>query len=62
MIYVTCIKSSDILLQSSSTPLHVAVAAAAASWRSNKQVIEILVKAGADINATDEVSYYSIIV
>ena len=52
------LKSSDILLQSGSTPLH----AAATSWNSDKQVIEILVKAGADVNATDAVSYYSIIV
>ena len=61
MIYVThtnYVKSFNILLQSGSTPLH----AAAASYRSNTQVIKMLIKAGADINATDEVSYYSTIV
>ena len=52
------LKSSDILLQSGSTPLH----AAATSWRSDIQVIEILLKAGADVNATSKVTYYSIIV
>ena len=67
MIYVTYtnyVKSSDILLQSGSTPLHAAAAAPAASslWGSNEQIIEILIKAGADVNATDEVSYYGIIV
>ena len=59
MIYVTYhnyVKSSEILLQSGSTPLH-----AASRW-CNKQVIEILIKAGADVNADDVVSYYSIIV
>ena len=50
------LKSSDILLQSGSTPLH------AASRRGNEQVIETLIKAGADVNATDEVSFYSIMV
>ena len=59
MIYITCVKSSDIFLQSGSTPLHAAVEA---SWWGNKQVIEILIKAGADFSATDKVSYYSIIV
>ena len=53
MIYITCVKSSDIYLQSGSTPLH----AAAALWWGNKQVIEILIKAGGDVNATDEVSF-----
>ena len=60
MIYVThtnYVKSSNILLQSGSTPLHAAV-----SYRSNTQVIKMLIKAGADINATDEVSYHSTIV
>ena len=50
------LKSSDILLQSGSTPLH-----AAASHRGNEQVIEILIKAGANVKATDKVSYYSTI-
>ena len=59
MIDITCVKSSDIFLKSGSAPLH---AAAAAFWWDNGQVIEILIKAGADVNATDEVSYYSIIV
>ena len=54
--------SSNILLQSGSTPLHAAAIAAAKSMFSNAQVIEILIKAGADVNATDKVSYYSIIV
>ena len=60
MMYVTYTKyveSSNILLQSGSTPLH-----AAASHRGSEQVIEALIKAGADVNATDTVSYYSIIV
>ena len=59
MIFVTYtnyVKSSDILLQSGSTPLH------AASRRGNEQVIETLIKEGADVNATDEVSFYSIMV
>ena len=56
MICIICVKSSDIFLQSGSTPLH-AVAAAAGLWRGNKQVIDILIKAGADVNATDKVSY-----
>ena len=51
------LKSSNILLQSGSTPLH-----AAASHRGNEQVIEILIKAGANVKATDKVSYYSTIV
>ena len=55
MIYIICVKSSDIFLQSGSTPLHAA-AAAGLVW-SNKQVIDILIKAGADVNATDKVSY-----
>ena len=45
-------------VQSGSTPLH----AAAASYRSNTKVIKMLKKAGADVHATDEVSYYSTIV
>ena len=45
------------LIQSGSTPLH-----AAASHSGKKQVIEILIKQGADVNATDKVSYYTIIV
>ena len=57
MIYIICVKSSDIFLQSGSTPLH-----AAASQRGNEQVIKTLIKAGADVNATDAVSYYRIIV
>ena len=58
MNYITCIISSHIILQSGSTPLH----AAAASWWHIEPIIEILIKAGADVKATDEVSYYSIIV
>ena len=66
MIFVTYtnyVKSSDILLQSGSTPLHEAAVAAAKTleW-DNEHVIEILIKAGANVNATDKVSYYSIIV
>ena len=52
------LKSSDMLLQSGSTPLH----AAANTWSSGEQVKETLIKAGADVNATDKVIYYSIIV
>ena len=56
-------KSSNILLQLGSTPLHVAAeAVVTALERGNERVIEILVKAGANVNATDTVSYYSIIV
>ena len=56
-------KSSNILLQLGSTPLHAAaVAVVTALKRGNERVIEILVKAGANVNATDTVSYYSIIV
>ena len=62
MVYVTCIKSSCILLQSGNTPLHVAAAAAETSGRDNEQVVEILIKAGADVHATNKVSYYSFIV
>ena len=53
------LKSSDILIQLGSTPLQ---AAAKKTWNSNEQAIEILVKAGADVNATDKVRYYGIIV
>ena len=56
MIYIICVKSSDIFLQSGSTPLHAA-AAAAGLWWGKKQVIDKLIKAGADVNATDKVSY-----
>ena len=53
-----------IFLQSGSTPLHKA-AMAAEPLRGNRQVnkegVEILIKAGADVNVTDKVSYYSII-
>ena len=31
---------------------------AASSWKSNGKVVETLIKAGADVNTTDEVSYY----
>ena len=69
MIYVTYtnyVKSSNILLQLGSTPLHAAVAVAVGPaeilGRDSEQVIETLIKAGADVNATDTVSYYSIIV
>ena len=44
--------SSYCILQSGRTPLH-----AASRW-SNEQVVEILIKAGANVNTTDEVSYY----
>ena len=61
--YTNYVKSSDILLQSGSILLHgAAVAAAKTSWWDNGQVIEMLIKAGADVNATDAVSCYSIIV
>ena len=47
---VICIK----FLQSGKTPLYEA-----ASHQRNEQVVEILVKAGADVNFVDkEVSYY----
>ena len=52
------LKSSDMLLQSGSTPLH----AAANAWSSDEQVMETLIKAGADVNATDKVCYYIILV
>ena len=52
------LKSSDMLLQSGSTPLH----AAAKTWSSDEQVMKTLIKAGADVNVTDKVCYYSIIV
>ena len=56
-------KFSNILLQLGSTPLHAAaVAVATALERGNERVIETLIKAGANVNATDKVSYYSIIV
>ena len=61
MIYVTYtnyVKSSNIILQSGSTPLH---AVAETLGRGSEQAIDILIKAGADVNATDKVSYYSII-
>ena len=51
---VVWVKSSSYwILQSGRTPLHEA-----ASWGSNEQVVETLIKAGAGVNATDEVSYY----
>ena len=56
--YTNYVKKSNIILQSGSTPLH----AAAKSWSSDKQAIEILIKAGADVNATDKVTYYGIVV
>ena len=65
MIYVTYtnyVKFSNILLQLGSTPLHAAaVAAAKTLGRGSEQVIETLIKAGAVVNATDAVSYYSTI-
>ena len=64
MIYVTYtnnVKLSDILLQSGRTPLHAAAVAAVKPWRSKEQIIEILIKAGAVVNATDKVNYYKII-
>ena len=42
-----------IVYQSGETPLHKA-----ASKKSNEQVVEILIKAGADLNIVNEVSYY----
>ena len=42
---------SYYILQSGKTPLHDA------SQRSNEQVVKTLIKAGADVNTTDEVSY-----
>ena len=66
MIYVTYtnyVKASNILLQLGSTPLHAAaVAAGETLGRGSERVIETLINAGADVNATDKVSYYSIIV
>ena len=47
--------SSNCILQSGRTPLHEA---AASSRKSNEQVVETLIKAGAGVNATDKVSYY----
>ena len=56
-------KSSNILLQSGNTPIHAAAVAVATVFeRGSEQVIKTLIKAGADVNATDTVSYYSIIV
>ena len=56
-------KSFNILLQLGSTPLHAAaVAVGTALGRGNERVIETLIRTGANVNATDEVSYYSIIV
>ena len=52
------LKSPDMLLQSGSTPLH----AAANACSSDEQVMETLIKAGVDVNATDKVCYYIIIV
>ena len=46
---VICIK----FLQLDKTPLYKAV-----SHHRSEQVVEILVKAGADVNFVDEVSYY----
>ena len=55
---VVWVKScSYCILQSGRTPLHTA-AAAASSWKSNEQVVETLIKAGAGVNATDKVGYY----
>ena len=59
VIYTNDIKSSNILLQSGSTLLH---AAAETLGRGSEHVIETLIKAGTDVNATDAVSYYSTIV
>ena len=52
---VTVKSSSYCILQSGRTPLHKA---AASPWWSNKQVVETLIEAGADVNATNKVSYY----
>ena len=55
IIKTVTVKSSNYcILQSGRTPLHEA----ALSWRSNKQVVETLIEAGVDVNATDKVSYY----
>ena len=43
------------ILQSGRTPLH---AVAASFWIDKERVVEELIKAGADVNATDKVSYY----
>jgi len=45
--HVTC-----ILLQDGSTALHKA------AWRGNTEVLEMLIKLGADVNACDDVSRY----
>ena len=44
-----------IIHQSGQTPLHLA-----ASTKSNEQVVETLLKAGADLNFVDKVSYYQV--
>lgn len=51
---VTCVNSCTIILQSGSTPLHKAVK----SMSSNEQVVEMLIKAGADVNVVNKVNYY----
>ena len=43
------------ILKSSRTPLHVV---AASLFIENEQVVNTLIKAGADVNTTDKVSYY----
>ena len=43
------------ILKSGRTPLHVV---AASLFIENEQVVNTLIKAGADVNTTDKVSYY----
>ena len=45
--------SSYYILQSGRTPLHAAVT----SRQNNEQLVETLIKAGTNVNATDKVSY-----
>ena len=44
------------ILQSGRTPLHAV--AASSFWINNERVVEQLMKGGANVNATDKVSYY----
>ena len=50
LIIFICIKLS----QSGRSPLHDAVA----TWMGNKEIVEALTKAGADVNIVDKVSFY----
>ena len=49
---VTVIKQTTIILQFGRAPIHLA------SFRGNAKCIETLIKAGADVNGVDNVSYY----